>query len=168
VLQQRAGCRLGHLSPNSDLFFFAAPNRSMLNERCAFGIIPHHFTRRVPTGGVSAFICRLGECRRCDEGCALAVGGNAASKGCPTRGGDRFGDISISTGARMFPPSCHRTARRQVAPWNSPLRVEWRGRHLLVQGRYKLLFFFISMDVNMSGAIISTATGCFTAPFPPN
>lgn len=157
---------------DSDLFFFASPEPIYAEMKDAsFGIIPHHFTRRVAyrkrfgiynVGWVSA--------RRCDEGiAALNWWRERCIEWCHDFvDGDRFADQRYLDRLPGLFPNVHVIGHlgANLAPWNfADLRVEWRDDTVLVERRYQLLFFHFH-GVRHVGRYYFNSHRVFHAPFP--
>jgi hypothetical protein len=157
---------------DSDLFFFASPEPIYAEMKdAAFGIIPHHFTRRLAdmrrfgiynVGWVSVRRCETGIAalrwwrERCIEWCYDFVDG------------DRFADQRYLDRLPGMFPGVHVIEHlgANLAPWNlADLRLEWRDDTVLVEGRYPLLFFHFH-GVKRSGRYYFNSHRVFHAPFP--
>lgn len=156
---------------DSDLFFFASPEPIYAEMKDAsFGIIPHHFTRRV------AYRRRFGiynvgwvSVRRCDEGmAALRWWRERCIEWCHDFvDGDRFADQRYLDRLPELFPNVHVIGHlgANLAPWNfADLRVEWRDDKVLVEGRYELLFFHFH-GVKHVGRYYFNSHRVFHAPF---
>jgi hypothetical protein len=157
---------------DSDLFFFAPPEPIYAEMKDAsFGIIPHHFTRRV------AYRRRFGiynvgwvSVRRCDEGvAALRWWRERCIEWCHDFvEGDRFADQRYLDRLPGLFPHVHviQHLGANLAPWNfADLRVEGSGGSVLVEGRYPLLFFHFH-GVKRVGRYYFNSHRVFHAPFP--
>lgn len=157
---------------DSDLFFFASPEPIYAEMRDAsFGIIPHHFTKRM------AYRRRFGtynvgwvSVRRCDEGiAALRWWRDRCIEWCyDFVEGDRFADQRYLDRLPGLFPNVHVVQHlgANLAPWNfADLRVEWRDKTVLVDGRYPLLFFHFH-GVKHVGRYYFNSHRVFHAPFP--
>jgi hypothetical protein len=157
---------------DSDLFFFASPEPiyTEMND-ASFGIIPHHFTKRVAyrrrfgiynVGWVSA--------RRCDEGiAALRWWRERCIEWCyDFVEGDRFADQRYLDQLPGLFPNVHviQHLGANLAPWNfADLRVEWRDETVWVEERFPLLFFHFH-GVKHVGRYYFNSHRVFHAPFP--
>jgi hypothetical protein len=157
---------------DSDLFFFASPDPIYSEMKDAsFGIIPHHFTKRV------AYWRRFGiynvgwvSVRRCDEGvAALRWWRERCIEWCHDFvEGDRFADQRYLDRLPELFPHVHVIQHRgaNLAPWNfADLRVEWSEGSVLVERRYLLLFFHFH-GVKRAGRYYFNSHRAFQAPFP--
>jgi hypothetical protein len=157
---------------DSDLFFFASPEPIYAEMTDAvFGIIPHHFTKRLSdmrrfgiynVGWVSVRNCEEGSAavrwwrERCIEWCYDRVEG------------DRFADQRYLDRLPGLFPKVHviQNLGADLAPWNfADLRMEWRDEAVLVEGRYPLLFFHFH-GVKRVGRYYFNSHRAFHAPFP--
>jgi len=157
---------------DSDLFFFASPDPIYEEMKdAAFGIIPHHFTRRLSdmrrfgtynVGWVSV--------RRCDEGiAALRWWRERCIEWCyDFVDGERFADQRYLDRLPGMFPNIHviHHLGANLAPWNfADLRMEQRGQTVLIEGRYPLLFFHFH-GVKRAGRYYFNSHRAFRAPFP--
>jgi hypothetical protein len=157
---------------DSDLFFFASPEPVFDEMKdAAFGIIPHHFTKRL------AYMLRFGiynvgwvSVRHCDEGfAAVRWWRERCIEWCYDRvEGDRFADQRYLD---LLPGLFHNVHVIQhlganLAPWNfDDLRVESQNGSVLIEGRYPLLFFHFH-GVKRAGGYYFNSHRLFRAPFP--
>jgi len=159
---------------DSDLFFFASPDpvyEEMGN--ASFGIIPHHFTRRLSQ--MQRFgIYNVGwvSVRNCDEGvAALRWWRERCIEWCHDYvdvEGDRFADQRYLNRLPGLFPGVHviRHLGADLAPWNFAERqLEWRDGAVWVDGRYRLLFFHFH-GVKRAGRYYFNSHRAFHAPFP--
>jgi hypothetical protein len=157
---------------DSDLFFFASPEPIYAEMKdAAFGIIPHHFTKRL------AYMRRFGiynvgwvSVRHCDEGiAALCWWRERCIEWCYDRvEGDRFADQRYLDRLPGMFLNVHviQHLGANLAPWNfADFRVEWRDHAVLVEGRYPLLFFHFHR-VKRAGRYYFNSHHEFRAPFP--
>ena len=157
---------------DSDLFFFASPEPIYAEmKNAAFGIIPHHFTKRL------AYMRRFGiynvgwvSVRRCDEGiAALRWWRERCIEWCHDYvEGDRFADQRYLDRLPGMFPNVHVIEHlgANLAPWNfADLRMERRDGLVLVEGRYPLLFFHFQ-GVKRVGRYYFNSHRLFHAPFP--
>jgi hypothetical protein len=157
---------------DSDLFFFASPEPIFDEMKDAsFGIIPHHFTKRLDdmrrfgiynVGWVSV--------RRCDEGiAALRWWRERCIEWCYDYvDGDRFADQRyLDRLPGMFPNvRIIQHLGANLAPWNfADLRVEWLDETVSIERRYELLFFHFH-GVKRTGRYYFNSHRVFHAPFP--
>jgi hypothetical protein len=156
---------------DSDLFFFASPEPIFVEMKdAAFGIIPHHFTRRLAS--MRRFgIYNVGwvSVRHCDEGiAAVRWWRERCIEWCHDFvDGDRFADQRyLDRLPGMFPNvRVIQHLGANLAPWNlADLRVEWRDDSVLVEGRYPLLFFHFH-GVKRVGRYYFNSHRVFHAPF---
>lgn len=157
---------------DSDLFFFASPEPIYAEmQDAAFGIIPHHFTKRMAS--MRRFgIYNVGwvSVRRCDEGiAALRWWRERCIEWCHDFvEGDRFADQRYLDRLPELFPNVHviQNLGANLAPWNfADLCVEWRDGSVLVEERYPLLFFHFH-GVKRSGRHYFNSHRVFRAPFP--
>jgi hypothetical protein len=157
---------------DSDLFFFASPEPVYAEMKdAAFGIIPHHFTKRL--ADMRRFgIYNVGwvSVRHCDEGiAALRWWRERCIEWCHDFvEGDRFADQRYLDRLPGLFPNIHviQHLGANLAPWNfADLRVEWRDETILVEGRYPLLFFHFH-GVKRAGRYYFNSHRVFHAPFP--
>ncbi|QAU45930.1 glycosyl transferase [Bradyrhizobium guangzhouense] len=159
---------------DSDLFFFASPEPIYDEMKGAsFGIIPHHFTRRI------AFRQRFGtynvgwvSVRNCEEGiAALRWWRERCIEWCfdyVDVEGDRFADQRyLDRLPRLFPNvRIIENLGANLAPWNMAEReMEWRDGALLIDSKYNLLFFHFH-GVQRVGDYYFNSHRVFRAPFP--
>ncbi len=157
---------------DSDLFFFDSPEPIYAELKdAAFGIIPHHFTRRL------AALRRFGiynvgwvSVRRCDQGiAALRWWRERCIEWCHDFvDGDRFADQRyLDRLPGLFPEvRVIEHLGANLAPWNfADLRLEWRDEAVLIEGRYPLLFFHFH-GVKRAGRHYFNSHRAFHAPFP--
>jgi hypothetical protein len=157
---------------DSDLFFFASP-APIYDEMkdASFGIIPHHFTKRL--AGMERFgTYNVGwvSVRQCDEGiAALRWWRERCIEWCYDYvDGDRFADQRYLDKLPGLFPNVHviRHLGANLAPWNfADLRVEWRDEKIVIEGRYDLLFFHFH-KVKRNGQHYFNSHREFHAPFP--
>jgi hypothetical protein len=157
---------------DSDLFFFASPDPIYAEMADAsFGIIPHRFTARLAhrrrfgiynVGWVSVRRCVEGVAalhwwrERCIEWCHDFVDG------------DRFADQRYLDRLPGLFPNVHVIAHlgANLAPWNlADLRLQWRDDAVLIEDRYRLLFFHFH-GVRRAGRYYFNSHRVFHAPFP--
>jgi hypothetical protein len=157
---------------DSDLFFFASPEPIYDEMKDAsFGIIPHHFTRRLAdmqrfgtynVGWVSVRNCEEGIAalrwwrERCIEWCYDYVDG------------DRFADQRYLDRLPGLFPNVRviENLGANLAPWNLAERqLEWRDGALMIDGQYRLLFFHFH-GVKRVGNYYFNSHRVFHAPFP--
>jgi hypothetical protein len=157
---------------DSDLFFFASPEPIYAEMKDAsFGIIPHHFTRRL--GYMRRFgIYNVGwvSVRHCDEGiAALRWWRERCIEWCHDYvEGDRFADQRYLDRLPGMFSNVHVIEHlgANLAPWNfADRRVEWRNETVLIEGRYELLFFHFH-GVKRAGRYYFNSHRVFRAPFP--
>src|ERR1043165_6886220 len=157
---------------DSDLFFFAPPD-PIYDEMgdAAFGIIPHRFSRGLEdqrrfgldnVGWVSAR-------GRDDGGAVLRWWRERCIEWCYDRvEDDRFADQRYLDRLPGLFERVHVVGHlgANLAPWNfADLRVEWRDETVLVEGRYRLLFFHFH-GVKHVGRYYFNSHRVFHAPFP--
>jgi hypothetical protein len=157
---------------DSDLFFFAPPEPIYAEMKdAAFGIIPHHFTKRL--ANMRRFgIYNVGwvSVRNCDEGiAALRWWRERTIEWCHDYvDGDRFADQRYLDRLPGLFPHVHviQHLGANLAPWNlADLRVDWRDGTVLVEGCYPLLFFHFH-GVRRAGRYYFNSHRVFHAPFP--
>jgi hypothetical protein len=157
---------------DSDLFFFASPEPIYAEmKNASFGIIPHHFTKRL------AEMRRFGtynvgwvSVRHCDEGiAALRWWRERCIEWCHDFvDGDRFADQRYLDRLPGMFPNVHviQHLGANLAPWNlADLRVEWHDESVLIERRYPLLFFHFH-GVKRIGRYYFNSHRVFHAPFP--
>jgi hypothetical protein len=156
---------------DSDLFFFASPD-PIYDEmkHASFGLIPHHFTRRL------AHMRRFGifnvgwvSIRNCDEGmAALRWWRERCIEWCHDFvEGDRFADQRYLDRLPEMFSDVHviQHLGANLAPWNfADFPVELRDDTVLVEG-HKLLFFHFH-GVRRVGRYYFNSHRAFRAPFP--
>jgi hypothetical protein len=159
---------------DSDLFFFASPEPIYAEMKGAsFGIIPHHFTRRLArhqrfgiynVGWVSVANTDEGRAalnwwrERCIEWCHDYVD-EANQRFADQRYLDRLPDLF---------PKVHviQHLGANLAPWNFAERqLAWRDGAVRIDGRYDLLFFHFH-GVKRAGRYYFNSHRTFSAPFP--
>jgi hypothetical protein len=157
---------------DSDLFFFASPEPIYSEMKdAAFGIIPHHFTRRL--ADMRRFgIYNVGwvSVRHCDEGISvLRWWRERCIEWCHDFvEGDRFADQRYLDRLPGMFTNVHviQHLGANLAPWNfADLRVEWRDEAVLVDGGYPLLFFHFH-KLKRVGRYYFNGHRAFHAPFP--
>jgi hypothetical protein len=156
---------------DSDLFFFASPDPiydEMKN--ASFGLIPHHFTKRL------AHMRRFGiynvgwvSIRNCDEGMtALRWWRERCIEWCHDFvDGDRFADQRYLDRLPEMFSNVHviQHLGANLAPWNfADFPVELRDDTVFVEG-HKLLFFHFH-GVRRVGRYYFNSHRAFHAPFP--
>jgi hypothetical protein len=157
---------------DSDLFFFASPEPIYAEMKdAAFGIIPHHFTKRL--SDMRRFgIYNVGwvSVRNCDEGiAAVRWWRERCIEWCYDRvEGDRFADQRYLERLPGMFPNVHviKHLGADLAPWNfADFGIEWRDESVLIEGRYPLLFFHFH-GVKRVGRYYFNSHRAFHAPFP--
>jgi hypothetical protein len=157
---------------DSDLFFFASPEPIYAEMKdAAFGIIPHHFTKRL------TYMRRFGiynvgwvSVRHRDEGfAALRWWRERCIEWCYDRvEGDRFADQRYLDRLPELFAGIHVIEHlgANLAPWNfADYRIEWRDGSVEIEGRYPLLFFHF-FGVKRSGRYYFNSHRLYHAPFP--
>jgi len=159
---------------DSDLYFFASPEPIYAEMAGAsFGIIPHHFTRRLArhrrfgiynVGWVSVANSEEGRAAldwwraRCIEWCHDYV----------DEEGERFADQRYLDRLPGLFPNVHVIEHlgANLAPWNfAERRLEWRDGTVRIDGKYDLLFFHFH-GVKRTGGYYFNSHRTFSAPFP--
>jgi hypothetical protein len=159
---------------DSDLFFFASPEPIYAEMKDAsFGIIPHHFTRRLArhqrfgiynVGWVSVANTDEGRAalnwwrERCIEWCHDYV----------DEENQRFADQRYLDRLPGLFPHVHiiQHLGANLAPWNfSERQLEWRDGAVRIDGKYDLLFFHFH-GVKRTGRYYFNSHRTFSAPFP--
>jgi hypothetical protein len=157
---------------DSDLFFFASPEPIYAEMKDGtFGIIPHHFTKRL------TYMRRFGiynvgwvSVRHRDEGiAALRWWRERCIEWCYDRvEGDRFADQRYLDRLPELFAGIHVIEHlgANLAPWNfADYRMEWRDGSVQIEGRYPLLFFHF-FGVKRSGRYYFNSHRLYRAPFP--
>ena len=159
---------------DSDLYFFASPEPIYAEMKGAsFGVIPHHFTRRLAkhrrfgiynVGWVSVANSEEGRAaldwwrERCIEWCHDYV----------DEEGQRFADQRYLDRLPELFPHVHviRHLGANLAPWNFAERhLAWRDGVVRIDGKYDLLFFHFH-GVKRTGRYYFNSHRIFSAPFP--
>jgi hypothetical protein len=159
---------------DSDLFFFASPEPIYDEMRGAsFGVIPHHFTKRLlrhrrfgiyNVGWVSVASSEEGRSalgwwrERCIEWCYDYV----------DEEGQRFADQRYLDRLPGLFPNVHVIDHlgANLAPWNfAERRLEWHDGSVRIDGKYDLLFFHFH-GVKRDGRHYFNSHRMFSAPFP--
>ncbi|MGY4237940.1 hypothetical protein ACVIIW_006887 [Bradyrhizobium sp. USDA 4449] len=157
---------------DSDLFFFAPPEPIFDEMKDAsFGIIPHHFTKRL--SNMQRFgVYNVGwvSVRNCEEGiAALRWWRERCIEWCYDYvDGDRFADQRYLDQLPGLFPKVRIIANlgANLAPWNlAERRLEWRDSSLWIDGQYRLLFFHFH-GVKRVGRYYFNSHRVFHAPFP--
>lgn len=156
---------------DSDLFFFASPDPIYVEMKdAAFGIIPHRFSRgledqlrfgRYNVGWVSV--------RRRDDGIsALRWWRERCIEWCYDRvEGDHFADQRYLDRLPELFGGVHVISHlgANLAPWNfADCHLEWSNDHVVIEGRYPLLFFHF-YGVKRSGGYYFNSHRLYHAPF---